>query len=119
MKNTDHHAAFLPTGELDRRGIDRTAHTVIAALVVGIGAAVYPQASAMVWLRHTITALYNMGHAADFVDALKLLYALAGLPAPPDMEPFVCHPAAASYFMLSCLSVVEEMTEGANAVAVD
>jgi hypothetical protein len=113
MKNTKRPAAFLPNGEIDRRGMKGTAYTVMAPLVAGVVAAVPPPAPAALWLRHTVTALYNMGHAADFADALQLLYALAGLATPPDMEPYIGHPTAAAHFMLSCLAVVEDMTEGA------
>ena len=119
MKNIFHPAAFLPNGEVDRQRIERAAYKVIAPLVQGIGAAILPPAPAMEWLRHTVIALYNMGQPAEFADALKLLYALARLSGPPDMEPYLCHPAAASYFMLSCLAVVENLTEGAAPAGVD
>ena len=119
MKNIFHPAAFLPNGEVDRQRVDRAAYKVIVPLVDSIHANKRLPPPAMSWLCHTITALYNMGQAAEFADALKLLYALAGLTASPDMEPFLCHPAAANYFMFSCLAVVERMTEGAGAVAVD
>lgn len=119
MKNIFHPAAFLPNGEIDRQRVDRAAHKVIAPLVNGIRANKHLPPPAMGWLCNTVTALYNMGQAAEFSDALKLLYALAGLGTPPDMEPFLCHPAAANYFMLSCLTVVERMTEGAGTFAVD
>lgn len=110
-------AGFLPNGEINRRDIDETARRVMAPLVDEIGAVIPPPAPAMEWLRHTVTALYNIGVATEFVDALKLLCALVGLAAPPDVESLVCHPVAANHFMLSCLSVVEEMTEGAGTFA--
>lgn len=119
MENKNSYAAFLPNGEIDKRGIGRMAYTVMAPLVVAIRRTVSAPAPVMAWLQHTVTAVYNMGQAADFVDTLKLLYALVELAAPPNMGPFVNHPAAASRFMLSCLCVVEEMMEGAGPLAVD
>lgn len=119
MKNIFHPAAFLPNGEIDRQRVERAAYKVMAPLVDGVRAAVNPATPAMAWLRHTVTALYNMGHPAEFADAIRLLYALAQQASPPEMEPFLCHPAAASYFMLSCLAVVENMAEGTGPASVD
>ncbi|MDL2253511.1 hypothetical protein LJC49_05475 [Ruminococcaceae bacterium OttesenSCG-928-I18] len=119
MKNIFHPAAFLPNGEIDRQRVDRAAYKAMAPLVEGISAAIKPPAPAMEWLRHTVNALYNMGHPTEFSDAIKLLYALARQAAPPDMEPYLCHPTAANYFILSCLAVVENMTEEPGPASVD
>lgn len=119
MTNTNHSGAFLPNGELNRRRIEDAALKIVAPLVDNIKAAIPPPTPATSWLCQTFNALYNMGRADEFVDALKLLYALAGLTAPPDMEPFTNHPAAANCFMLACLLAVEDMTETLNPHAVD
>lgn len=119
MKNKPCQTAFLPNGELDCHGIDETAHTVIATLVDGIMAAVPAPASVLVWLHSAVTALYNTGGSMEFVDTLKLLYALGGIVLLPDIEPFISHPVAANHFMLCCLSASEELTEGAKNIGVD
>lgn len=119
MKKADRRAAFLPNGDINRRHIREVAHRAMALLVVSIRAAIPPPAPAMLWLRRTVIALYNMGQAADFADTLKLLFALARIAAPPTVEPLVSHPATASYFMFACLCAAEEMTEGAEPLAVD
>lgn len=118
MKNNSHPGAFLPNGELDKKSIQEAAYTSIALLVAGIEAAT-SSTHALAWLRHTIMALYNMGQASEFIDALKLLYALIGVAPPCDMAQYTDHPVAANCFMLSCLSTVEELTEGANSFALD
>lgn len=118
MKNNSHPAAFLPNGELNRKSIQNAAHIGIAPLVAGIEAAT-SSTQALAWLRHTIIALYNMGQSSDFIDALKLLYALIGVAPLCDMAQYIGHPVAANCFMLSCLSTVEELTEGTNSFALD
>lgn len=99
MKNKPCQTAFLPNGELDCHGIDETAHTVMATLVDGIKAAVPAPASVLVWLHSAVTALYNMGGSMEFVDTLKLLYALARIVPFTDIELFIGHPVAANYFV--------------------
>lgn len=73
MKKNDHPAAFLPNGELDRKSIYNAAYETIAPLVIGVKA-VTSSTQALVWLRHTIIALYNAVRGSEFTDALKLLY---------------------------------------------
>ena len=119
MKSKNNHAAFLPDGEIDKQRIGRTANRAMASLVAGIRRTAPNPAPAIMWLQQTITAVYNMGRTTDFVDTLKLLYALTGLTTPPDLEPLVSHPVTASRFMLSCLCALEELTEGASPIAVD